>query len=902
MRRVILLCAAVVWLVAGLSPAASAATKTWVGGSGANWSTAANWSPSGAPIAGDLVQFNSPATSNANLGAVAIIGIILGPNSGGTVINGAVTINAATLTINIDDQSTSATASQINATVAITGAALFIKSGNAAHTLSMGSAISGAHAVRIIGPGAVEFASASNNTYTGATAVASAGSNGGAGVLRLSGFATQLVPGDLFIGEGVGAANSAKVQLVATFSQLIKDTAIVTVASDGVLEMGQLSETIARLTGTGSVTSTDANALLIVGDSGDFTWGGVISGPGRINKVGTGSMTYTAAHTYTGLTTVSGGKLVLSVPVIGGPVQAIKGPLSIGLGVGAVTTATVQLANSVQIGSTTVPITINSDGLLDTGVFREDVGPTTINGGKFAIGGEVQQFGGLTMTGGTISGAGTLVLRASNVVATSTLALGASTINLTVALDSATDTITVNSGSTQPELTINGAVTGGLFSFANLIKTGAGTLRLEGSTANTYGGSTTIAQGTLELAKPANVAAISGPIVIGNATDPPGSAVLRNLEARQIGGKPSVTINASGAFNVNSPSLSNQRVESIGSLAGAGSLLMPNFSTLVIDIPSGSASFGGTLSSQLSATSLIQKHGAGEQIFTGNGSAYVASASVFLGRLTVNSPGVLGSRVEIDNGGELGGTGQIGRLTAYGGGRVRPGNGSGGALSVGTTRFEAGSSLVIDVTNTNVGRLNVTDSVTIHPTAVLELHAAPTFSVPENNFATFISNDGADAIQGTFRGLPEGRSAPAGPRNVTISYVGDDGNDATLTVRKTLDIDGDSQYLAETDGLLIRRFIQNLTGPALIANAVAPGARRTTDADILAYLQSLGSALDVNSSEAGAVDATDALLINRWMLGFRGESLVSGTATPPNFGDRSLYIANTELTLSTVMP
>ena len=904
MRRFLLLCAAAVAMFAGLSPAASAATKTWIGpSSGGNWSIGPNWSPSGAPVAGDTVVFNSTVTSNADLGAVAIGAIVFGPTFGGSVINGAVTINGVSASYNIDDQNTTATANTINATVALTGTTAYFRSQNATRTLKISGAISGNFGVRVYGPGNVDFSGPGDNTYTGATTVMPQGA------LLLSGAGFKMVPGDLFIGDGTGVANSAKVRLTSNFSDLIADTTKVTIASDGQLDMGIRSDTIAQLSGTGSVTMSGSN-ILTVGDSGNFTFGGVISGTGNVNKVDTGSMTYTAANTYTGLTSVSRGTLILATP---DNVRAIAtaSPINIGAGTGTLgsNAATLRTTQWYQLDRLSgADVTVRLDGRMEIGG-RDDLGALAVNGGNVVLQSQhTRVFGVLNMTGGRISGAGRLTPQ-NGVVATATPTLGAAVIDSSIEDSNGSQQVfTVNSGSTQPELTINGSLflsTANNFAPFSITKTGTGTLRLAGSDFNSYananGGSTTVERGVLELGKPDNVSAITGPIVIGNNTDPAGSAVLRNLATQQIGDKPSVTINSSGVYDMNSASQIERR-EWIGGLSGTGSLLMPSSSNLIIEIPSGSATFGGALSSQLSATSLIQKSGVGEQIFTGNGSAYVASASVHQGRLTVNSPGVLGSRVEIDNGGELGGTGQVGTLTVFNGGRVRPGNGSGGALSVGATLFVAGSSLVIDATNTNVGRLNVTGSVTIDPTAVLDLRGVPTFSVAENNFATFISNDGADAIQGTFRGLPEGRSAPVGPRNVTISYVGGDGNDATLTVRKTLDIDGDSQYFAETDGLLIRRFIQNLTGPALIANAVAPGARRTTDADILAYLQSLGSALDVNNSVAGAVDATDALLINRWMLGFRGESLVSGTATPPNFGDRSLYIANTELTLRTVMP
>ncbi|MGB7345432.1 MAG: hypothetical protein WBD20_14555, partial [Pirellulaceae bacterium] len=46
---------------------------------------------------------------------------------------------------------------------------------------------------------------------------------------------------------------------------------------------------------------------------------------------------------------------------------------------------------------------------------------------------------------------------------------------------------------------------------------------------------------------------------------------------------------------------------------------------------------------------------------------------------------------------------------------------------------------------------------------------------------TIIDNDGAEAVSGTFDGLAEGATISAGPASFTISYVGGDGNDVTLT-------------------------------------------------------------------------------------------------------------------------
>ncbi len=864
-----------------------AAVKTWsCANSSGNWSTGSNWIGGTIPATNDTVVFDCAVTTNADLGSVNIAAVVFGPSSAGAIINGAFVLNGNAATLNIDDQATAATPNSINASITLANSLVYVKSGVSGHVLSLSGAISGGTAganevMRIYGPGAVQLRriSGAANTYTGRTFVASADGNGGNGVLQVGGFNRVVVPGDLTVGSGTGSPTAPdRPQVQWQLPEGVSDTSKVNVAVDGLLALDTRFETIAKLTGLGTVTSTSTNAALTVGDAGNFTWGGVISGPGGMTKVGTGTMTITAPNTYTGLTTVSRGTLVLNAPLIGGTGRAINGPLVIGSGVGTVVAATVLFANNFQIDSSTLPLAINSDGRLDTAGFGDDVGPLTINGGNFAIGNNVQQFGGLTMNGGTISGTGTLVLRASNLVATATVALGAASIGSTVELGFGTDTFTVNSGSAQPELTINGAVTAGLLS-ANLIKAGTGTLRLAGTAANTYGGSTTIAQGVLDLAKPNSVVAITGPIVIGNNTDPPGSATLKNLATNQIGGKPRMTISASGVYGLNGFS------DDIGGLAGGGVLNFPSLSALGIDVSNGSQMFAGSVTGSGSGTTL-QKSGAGEQVFTGSGVPSVTAADVLGGRLTINTQMAFASAaVNVQSSAELSGNGRMFSLQANSGASVRPGNGSGGTLSIdGDATFRSGSVLIADLLSTNLGyfsTLDVQGTVAIEPNVALDLRAAPAFSAANSSSVAIIVNDGADAIQGTFRGLPEGRSLPAGARNVSISYAGGTGNDALLTVRPTLDIDGDSQYLAETDGLLIARHIGGLTGATLAANAIAGanGAKRTAQSDVSAYLTYLGNSLDVNQS--GVVDTTDRVLILRWLFGFRGEALVTGFAIPP---------------------
>ena len=90
-----------------------------------------------------------------------------------------------------------------------------------------------------------------------------------------------------------------------------------------------------------------------------------------------------------------------------------------------------------------------------------------------------------------------------------------------------------------------------------------------------------------------------------------------------------------------------------------------------------------------------------------------------------------------------------------------------------------------------------------------------------------------------------------------------------------LDIDGNGQYDALTDGVIILRFLFGLTGAPLVSSALAANASITLPATILANLTQLRPQLDVDGN--GQVDAlTDGLLILRHLFGLRGPPLVNG--------------------------
>jgi hypothetical protein len=63
--------------------------------------------------------------------------------------------------------------------------------------------------------------------------------------------------------------------------------------------------------------------------------------------------------------------------------------------------------------------------------------------------------------------------------------------------------------------------------------------------------------------------------------------------------------------------------------------------------------------------------------------------------------------------------------------------------------------------------------------------------------------------------------------------------DASKTNEQLLDIDGNDQVDALTDGLLILRYIFGLRGSVLITGVVAQDATRTSEEDIEAHLEVL---------------------------------------------------------------
>ena len=216
--------------------------------------------------------------------------------------------------------------------------------------------------------GTIIFSGAGANTYTGVTRVQE-----GIVVLRKS-IDNGSIPGDLIIGLGTSFA-TVRTEL----SPQINNSSDVTIGDNGALDLSVVGdEAIGSLSGGGNVRIGPPFGMG-VNHSSTATYNGVISGPGGpFSKSGPGVAIFTGDNTYSGLTTISGGTLVINGSQPSSPVQVNAAGTLAGSGVVGnlnVTNGTVRPGTSPGIlTSSNVAFTAASD------FFVEINGPTAGSG------------------------------------------------------------------------------------------------------------------------------------------------------------------------------------------------------------------------------------------------------------------------------------------------------------------------------------------------------------------------------------------------------------------------------------------------------------------------------------------------------------------------------------------
>ncbi|MBU6303342.1 MAG: autotransporter-associated beta strand repeat-containing protein [Verrucomicrobia bacterium] len=493
------------------------------------------------------------------------------------------------------------------------------------------------------------------NSYTGATTVGS--SNGAnAGTLQFTGTgtisnATSTVFGGILDFNGT----TQQITSLALGGGASGSSSTVSIGIGGELRLGGNVTYDATNNPNGATISGGALSLLgdrtfTVGDStaasSDLTVSAVIQNGGvtarSLTKEGAGTLTLSGTNTYTGTTTVNAGNLILS----GGSALANTGAVILANVAGA----NLQLNNNETIGSLAGGGTTGGNLNLQANTLTTgDATNTTFAGVISGSGGAlVKQGSGTftlsaanTYTGATNINAGTVTITngaglgttdgATTVAAGATLNLNATTSaeNVTIngsgvssagaltgtATSGLTGTVNLATSSTIATttsgtvFTLGGVISG---SGSNLTIAGPGTVRIGGAN-NTYTGSTTISEGTLQL---------------GAAGDriPNGSAT---------------TVASGATLDVNG------QTETIGSLAGGGN----------VTLGSGALTTGGnntstTYSGTLSGSGTLTKEGTGTMTLSGT-NTYTGATTVTGGTLEIASEENLGANPAALNAGQL---------------------------------------------------------------------------------------------------------------------------------------------------------------------------------------------------------------------------------------------------------
>ena len=528
-----------------------------------------------------------------------------------------------------------------------------------------GASLAGAVGLNKTSTGSVTLAG--SNSYTGTTSV-----NGG--TLILDSANGQAVSGGLL------AITSGSVQL--NRSNQIVSSGSVQVAG-GTLALGANSNSVngLQITAgaiTGSGTLTSANTV----DAQAGTIGATLAGAAGLTKTGGGTVTLTGSNTYTGLTDVQAGTLVLNTT--GAP--AISGSLRVSGGIA-------QLNQNDQI-KTTGGITVNS-GTLNLQNFNNTVNIVHITGGAIVGSGTLTSASAFDVQAGTISASlggsvglikstsGTATLSGSNVytgltdVQAGTLILnttgapaiaGPLQVSGGIAQFNQSNQIKTTSGVLVTSGTLSilgfnntvagvqlagGAIqgTGGTLTDASnfdvragsvsailggsvgLIKTTAGTVTLTG--ANTYTGLTDVQAGLLVLNSGA------GPAVAGNLSVNGGTVQLG--QNNQIKNTSSVVV-TSGTLDMQGHTNTVSGVQVAGgSVVGSGTLT----STTAFDLQSGyiGASLAGSVGANKTTAGTVTL--AGSNSYTGTTTVSggllnldSANGSAVPGALTITSGSV----------------------------------------------------------------------------------------------------------------------------------------------------------------------------------------------------------------------------------------------------------------------
>jgi len=399
------------------------------------------------------LAIGSASTSNGTL-TIANGGTVNVNSTGAiSVVLGGAAGSQATLNIGAAAASPAAAAGMLNATnvVFASGATGTINFNHTSSNYVFAPSIQG-------GAGTVNFLSGTtilsgNNTYTGTTNIAAGATaqfgNGGTTGL-ISGNVTN--NGAMSVNLSSSTTYAGVISGTGTFEKLGSNTLSLsgtntysggTTISAGTLNLGAGGT-------TGSIAGNIVNnAILAFNRSNSFTVGNMISGTGSVTKFGAGTVTLTAANTYTGGTSVSQGTLQMgasnrldptgSLFIFGGATFNLAGfSQTVGAFAGPGTAA---IAGSLTVGDN-LDRTFQGN-LTGNGAFiKQGTGALTMSGNSAAYTGTTTVNDGLLTVNGDLSNSATTVNAGGALGGTGTV--GQTTVSGTIAPGNSIGTLNVN--------------------------------------------------------------------------------------------------------------------------------------------------------------------------------------------------------------------------------------------------------------------------------------------------------------------------------------------------------------------------------------------------------------------------------------------------------------------------
>ena len=659
-------------LVAGLRDNRSSANSLVKSGIG-TWVLSGTNSYSGgsAVNAGTLVAAGSSALGS---GAVTVasgstlqlqgditLANVLTLNGSGTAGNGALEsvsgYNTASGAITLGSSSrinSDAGSLTLSNTLANGGAALAL---GGAGDIAISGDISGAGSLTKDGAGTLTLSG--NNTYTGATVL-----NGG--LLSVSALA------DGNTASSLGASTNAAANLVLNGGTLQINNFAGSSSTDRLFTLGAAGGVIdTSLTSTVDFTNSGAigfatpnTAATLTLQGGQHLIGGAATlaatlgdngtGPTSLTKAGVGSWNLTGLNSYTGVTSVNGGTLIVSSLANGGGAS--------GIGASSNSAANLVLNGGTlqYTGATAATDRLFTLGTSGGSIQSSGTGPLTLtNTGTIALTGS-NQARTLTLIGSNSGGDNTLAatLGDNGSGATSLSKFGNSTWVLT-GNNTYTGGTSVSGGILQIGAGgTSGSIQGNVSNFAQLVfnrsdnltfnglisnygtltQNGSGTLTLGG--ASTYTGVTTINSGVISVATLANGGTAGN---LGAATNAAANLVLNSGTLRYTGaaassdrlftlGTAGTALDASGSGALN---LTNTGAIALSGTNSARALTLTGTNT-------GANTLAAVLANNgLGATSLV-KSGVGTWVLSGN-SSYTGGTAVNTGTLVAAGSNALGT-------------------------------------------------------------------------------------------------------------------------------------------------------------------------------------------------------------------------------------------------------------------